>query len=115
MLRKIAIALVAASMLTGPAFAKGETAGKPAVSSAVAKPATAHHQTARAKHRHVKRVRHVRHVRHVKHIKRVNKQISKHAAANRARASAKPHLRTMKHKASAQAVVGAKAGQRSTN
>lgn len=107
MLKKIAIALVAASMLTVPAFAKSETAGKPAA-SVVAKSATTHQRTAYVRHKHVKRVRHIHRVRHV------NKQINKHASATRAHASAKSHLRTMKHKASAQA-VGTKTGQRSTN
>jgi hypothetical protein len=59
-------------------------------------------------------VRHVHRVRHAKSIKHFNKQISKHATASRAHASAKTHLRMMKHKASVQA-VGTKAGQRSAN
>ena len=129
MLKKIAIALVAASMLTAPAFAKNETAGTPAASAVaksaakpvaksaakpVAKSATTRQRTAYVRHKHVKRVRHVHRVRHAKTVKHVNKQISKHATATRTHASAKTHLRTMKHKASAQA-VGTKSGQRSAN
>jgi len=114
MLKKIAIALVAASMLTAPAFAKNNTSAASAVTKSVAKSATTHQRTAYVRHKHVKRVRHVHRVRHAKSIKHVNKQISKHATATRAHASAKTHLRTMKHRASVQA-VGAKAGQRSAN
>ena len=121
MLKKIAIALVAASMLTAPAFAKNETAGAPAASAVaksaakpVAKSATTRQRTAYVRHKHVKRVRHVHRVRHAKTIKRFNTQISKHATGTRTHASAKTHLRTMKHKASAQA-VGTKTGQRSAN
>jgi len=104
-------------MLTAPAFAKNETAATPAASAvakSVAKPATTHQRTAYVRHKHVKRVRHVHRVRHAKTIKRFNTQISKHATATRTHASAKTHLRTMKHKASAQA-VGTKSGQRSAN
>src|SRR5712671_2049843 len=74
MLRKFAVALLAASMFTAPVLAQGtQTANPPAKTGAVAaapkaiaaKPAL---KAAKVKHakRHVARVKHVKHVRHVR-------------------------------------------------
>ena len=79
MLRKIAVALVAATMFTAPVFAQGTPAAAPAKSNtpAAAAPAnTAAPKVAATKPaqkvvKHVKKGRHFAHVRHFKRVKHV--------------------------------------------
>lgn len=68
MLRKIAVALIAASVISAPAFARtGSVAAKPATIGATAVPAKA---AAPVKFvRHIKKHKRHRHVVHVRHIK----------------------------------------------
>jgi hypothetical protein len=95
MLRKIAIALVAASMLSAPALAQGgaapqaTTPGSANTAAAVAKPVAKTHRDARITH---KRVKHVRHIRHGKYAKA---HARKHVVHAKHRASAK-HVRHLK-------------------
>jgi len=83
MLRKFAVALLAASMFTAPVLAQGtQTANPPAKTGAVAaapkaiaaKPAL---KAAKVKHakRHVARVKHVKHFKHVKQVKRFHQPV----------------------------------------
>jgi hypothetical protein len=77
MLRKFAAVLIAASMLTAPAFAQGTAtpASKaPATATApAAKAPAASTVTTKVikKNKKAKHVKHVRHVKHVKHVKKV--------------------------------------------
>ena len=97
MLNKFAAVLIAASMLTAPAFAQGTAtpAAKAPVTAAapVAKAPAASTVTTKVikKHKRAKHVKHVRHVRHVKHVKKIRhhravktvaiKPMTAHAAA----------------------------------
>jgi hypothetical protein len=95
MLRKIAIALVAASMLTAPALAQGSAApqattpGSGNAAATVTKPVAKTHRAARITH---KRVKHVRHIRHSKFAKA---HARKHVVHVKHRASIK-HARHLK-------------------
>ena len=120
MLRKIAIALVAATMLTAPALAQGGGATKPTTTGTATSAATVAKPTAnptRAAHITHKRAKHVRHVRHVKHVKKLAR---KHALHARSRVSAKDvrHVGMTKRvpsiKSSVQATAPAKPGTKST-
>jgi len=92
MLKKIAVALVAATMLTAPALAQGGSApqatmqGRASAATTVAKPSA---KTHRAVHPTHKRVKHIRHGKYAKAHAR------KHVAPARHRASAK-HARHLK-------------------
>jgi hypothetical protein len=72
MLRTLGAAVVAASLIAGPALADN-TANAPVTTTS--QPAATHHV------KHVKHVKHlkkyVKHVKHVKHIKQVKKQTVK--------------------------------------
>src|SRR5271166_1560267 len=87
MLRKIAMALIAATMLTAPALARGGAAttatGSPNSVATVAKPAANTTRASRAVHKRAKNVRHVTHVK---------KHARKHALHSRNLVSAK-HVR----------------------
>ena len=76
MLKKFAAVLIAASMLTGPAFAQGTatpaskapaTATAPAAKAPVASTVTTKVIKKNKKAKHVKHVRHVKHVKKVRH------------------------------------------------
>ena len=74
MLRKFAAVLIAASMLTGPAFAQGTAtpASKaPATATAPAAKAPAASTVTTKVIKKNKKAKHVKHVRHVKHVKKV--------------------------------------------
>jgi len=72
MFRKLAVALIAASVFTAPAFAQSTT---PAKKDAPAATTPAVHATPSVKHakRVVHHVRHVKHVKHAKHVTHVKK------------------------------------------
>src|SRR6185312_3679930 len=79
MFRKLAVALIAASVFTAPAFAQSTT---PAKKDAPAATTPAVHATPSVKHakRVVHHVRHVKHVKHIKHAKRFkHAKLVKHA------------------------------------
>jgi len=80
MLRKFAVALLAASMFTAPVLAQGtQTASPPAKTGAVAAPKAIAAKPAlkAAKVKHAKR--HVARVKHVKHVRAASSHRSHHA------------------------------------
>ncbi len=91
MLRKFAVALLAASVFTAPAFAQGTSPATPpaktgtvapAATSGAPKVVTAKPTLKVAKVKHGKRYagRHVAHVKHMKHVKHVTTAKSAHGA-----------------------------------
>jgi len=75
MFRKLAVALIAASVFTAPAFAQSTT---PAKKDAPAATTPAVHATPSVKHakrvvHHVRHVKHVKHIKHAKHVTHVKK------------------------------------------
>ena len=72
MLRKFAVALVAASVLTAPAFAQGNSAPATTAKVVNANPSLKSAKFKAAKHHarhHVKHVKHVAHVKRIKHVR----------------------------------------------
>ncbi|MGZ5835337.1 MAG: hypothetical protein ACXWJ5_03940 [Xanthobacteraceae bacterium] len=92
MLRKIAVALIAATVIAAPALARtGSVAAKPATIGATAMPAKA---TAPVKFvRHIKKHKRHRHVVHVRHIKG-GKVVAAKTMSGAPALSAKRHART---------------------
>ena len=123
MLRKIAIALVTATMLTAPALAQGGAATKPTTTGSATSAATGVKPTAnptRAARITHKRAKHVRDVRHIRHVKHVEKHARKHVPHARSCISAKHvrHVGMTKQapsiKSNVQATAPAKLGTKST-
>jgi hypothetical protein len=110
MFRKVAIALLAASMLTAPVMAQAATSKPATTSSTVVKTvkadttavkhkkhARAHHRTRVTHHKHMNRVKHARHfnvngAKHVRHFDKGNWH--KVSGASAKAVSAKPATRS---------------------
>jgi hypothetical protein len=92
MFKKLAVALVAATMFTAPALAQGGTDAK--TGATPAKVVTVHKSPKYAKVKHVKRyaARHHRHAKHVVHVKRV-----KYVRAATSPYAVKHHVHHVRH------------------
>jgi len=93
--RKIAAVLVAATMLTAPAFAAGVNNVQDKPLTQTTTPHKAVKTSSVKKHRVHARVSHRQTVRHAKHFKAKHVKISKKAAAANAKASAKETTTTV--------------------